>query len=103
MQFAGKFKWWRKLAFVIAGGDFRKRDNFRREKMSTGYERQLTIARYEKWISILTPIDRNLPVEIIGNRVFTPIELLNEIRNGTAVGEIMIQKEMEQINYFENL
>jgi len=69
--------------------------------MVTEEERMLVIRRLQNWIQMLPPAERNLPIKVVGTRTLTPMEMLEEVKKGTPIGDLIVKEELEKIKYFE--
>lgn len=59
----------------------------------------------EAWYRRIPEMERDLPVILVGDRVYTPREVYEEVVRGTKLGEVMQSKieRMASLNSYEDL
>ena len=62
-------------------------------------ERQLVYDRYKKWVESLSAQEQNLPFIHILGKSMSPLEALNEILEGSAIGNSLTRAELLKLGY----
>ena len=54
------------------------------------------LEKIERWVSKLPEVERGMPILEVGGVVYTPLDILEEVRAGTELGE-RLQERWEEI------
>jgi len=55
----------------------------------------MTLARINRWYNRIPPAERGLPILMISDKVYTPNQVLSQVKKGTQLGRKMQQVAVE--------